>query len=68
MADDFDFYVGIDLAATKHQACLINETGKKISELSFEHSGDGIKEFCPLVRKVHECSSKPSRDCIGNAT
>ena len=28
LTDDFDFYVGIDLAAEKHQACVVNRTGK----------------------------------------
>jgi hypothetical protein len=31
-AHEFAFYVGIDLAAEKHQACLVNSDGKVVAE------------------------------------
>jgi hypothetical protein len=45
LADDFEFYVGIDLAAAKHRACIVHRTGKMIGELTFEHSGPGLTDF-----------------------
>jgi hypothetical protein len=52
LMDDFDFYVGIDLAAQKHQACVVNRTGKVVGELAFEHSGAGLTEFIRLLDKL----------------
>jgi transposase len=52
MADDFEFYVGIDLGAAKHQACVLNRAGRLIGELSFEHSGPGLTEFIRLLDKL----------------
>lgn len=50
--DDFDFYVGIDLAATKHQACVVNRAGKVAGELAFEHSGLGLTAFTRWLDKL----------------
>ena len=52
MIDDFDFYVGIDLAAEKHQACVVNRTGKVVGELAFEHSGSGLIDFIRSLEKL----------------
>jgi len=49
---DFDFYVGIDLAAEKHQACVVNRTGKVVGELAFEHSGTGLIDFIHSLEKL----------------
>src|SRR3954452_24010993 len=52
LIDDFDFYVGIDLAFEKHQACVINRTGKVVGELAFEHSGAGLIDFIHSLEKL----------------
>jgi transposase len=52
LADEFDFYVGIDLAATKHRACVVDRTGKVIGELAFEHSGPGLTDFIQSLDKL----------------
>jgi transposase len=52
LIDEFDFYVGIDLAAERHQACLLNRTGKVIGELAFEHSGIGLIAFIRFLEKL----------------
>ena len=52
MIGDFDFYVGIDLAAEKHQACVVNRTGKVVGELAFEHSGTGLIDFIHSLEKL----------------
>lgn len=52
LADDFDFYVGIDLAAAKHQACIVNRTGKVVGELAFDHSATGLTDFIRSLDKL----------------
>jgi len=52
LIDDFDFYVGIDMAAEKHQACIVNRTGKVVGELGFEHSGAGLIDFIRSLEKL----------------
>ncbi|HEX4167573.1 MAG TPA: transposase [Bryobacteraceae bacterium] len=52
MVGDFDFYVGIDLAAEKHQARVVNRTGKVVGEFAFEHSGAGLTEFIRSLDKL----------------
>jgi hypothetical protein len=52
LANDFEFYVGIDLAATKHRACVVDGTGKVIGELAFEHSGPGLTDFIRSLDKL----------------
>ena len=52
LIDDFDFYVGIDLAVEKHQACVVDRTGKVVEELAFEHSGAGLIDFIHSLEKL----------------
>jgi transposase len=52
LINDFDFYVGIDLAAEKHQACVVNRAGKVVGELAFEHSGTGLTDFIRSLDKL----------------
>jgi hypothetical protein len=52
LVDDFDFYVGIDLATQKHQACVVDRTGKVVGKLAFEHSGAGLIDFIRSLEKL----------------
>jgi transposase len=52
LAHEFEFYVGIDLATEKHQACLVNRDGKVVAELAFEHSGSGLIDFIRFLEKT----------------
>jgi hypothetical protein len=52
LRDDFDLFVGIDLAAQKHQACIVNRSGKVVGELAFEHSGAGLTAFIRSLDKL----------------
>jgi hypothetical protein len=52
LAQDFCFYVGIDLAAAKHHACVVNCAGKMIGEPAFEHSGEGLTNFFRALDKL----------------
>ena len=52
LLDEFDFYVGIDLASEKHQACVVNRSGRVVGELAFEHSGVGLIDFIRSLDKL----------------
>ena len=52
LADDFDFYVGIDLATAKHQVCVVNREGKVVGQLTFEHSGPGLSALTRWLDKL----------------
>jgi transposase len=52
LAHEFEFYVGIDLAAEKHQACLTNREGKVMAEFAFEHSGSGLMDLIRFLEKT----------------
>jgi hypothetical protein len=52
LTDDFEFYVGIDLGAAKHQVCVINRSGRVVGELGFDHSGSGLTEFIRSLDKL----------------
>jgi Transposase/Transposase IS116/IS110/IS902 family len=45
VTSEFDFYVGIDWATQKHQACIMDAEGQVLEQRKFEHSGEGILEF-----------------------
>jgi len=57
--NELEFFIGIDLAAEKHQACLIDIRGKVLGELTFEHSGSGVHEFIRSIEK--RCGGGPDR-------
>lgn len=52
LVHEFEFYVGIDLATEKHQACLVNREGKVVAEFAFEHSGSGLMGFIRFLEKT----------------
>jgi len=52
LVDELEFYVGIDLATEKHQACLVNRSGKIVGEIAFEHSGSGLMDFLRFLEKT----------------
>ena len=43
------FFVGIDWAAAEHAVCVMDESGKIVSEFVIKHSADGIAQ---LVRRL----------------
>jgi transposase len=52
LTGDLDFYVGIDLATERHQACIVDQSGRVVAEIKFEHSGCGLIDFIRSVEKV----------------
>lgn len=52
MITELDFLVGIDLATDTHQVCVVDEKGRMIGELTFEHSGLGLHEFIRSLEKL----------------
>ena len=39
------WFVGVDWGSQKHQACVLDCTGKVLGERLFEHSGAGLSEM-----------------------
>ena len=39
------WFVGVDWGSQKHQACVVDSTGKVLGERLFEHSGAGLSEM-----------------------
>jgi transposase len=46
MTSDFEWYVGIDWASEKHHVCLLDGSGRVVSEREFTHDGSGLAELC----------------------
>lgn len=56
-------YVGIDLSDKHHDLCLVDEKGKKLNELSVEHSSSGFLEILEKVRRL-ECDKSKVAFCL----
>jgi transposase len=46
MAEEVEWFVGIDWASENHQVCLVDAHGKCCGERSVAHGGAGIAELC----------------------
>src|ERR1700730_7954011 len=46
MAEEVEWFVGIDWASQSHQVCLIGAHGECLGERAFAHGGAGIEELC----------------------
>src|SRR5712675_1956359 len=46
MAEEVEWFVGIDWASQSHQVCLIGARGECLGERSVAHGGPGIEELC----------------------
>jgi len=53
--DQKKLWVGVDWATQHHDVCVVNDTGRIVSERSFEHSGDGL---AALVQWLDDLSDK----------
>ena len=45
MTDDFLWFVGIDWATARHQACLVEHDGGGHEQHEIEHTAAGVQEF-----------------------
>src|SRR5882672_2225566 len=46
MAEEVEWFVGIDWASLSHQVCLVDVRGECLGERAFAHGGAGIEELC----------------------
>src|SRR5712692_3953172 len=46
MAEEVDWFVGIDWASQSHQVCLVDARGECLGERAIAHGGPGIEELC----------------------
>jgi transposase len=46
MAEEVEWFVGIDWASEKHQVCLVDAHGKGCGERTVAHDGAGVEELC----------------------
>ena len=52
VTDHLPYDVGIDLGSKKHQACLMNRSGKVLAEVAFAHSASGMNDFLRVIEKM----------------
>jgi Transposase len=45
MAEDLEWFVGIDWASQSHQVCLVDARGECLGERAVAHGGLGIEEL-----------------------
>ena len=46
VAEEIEWFVGIDWASQSHQVCLVDAHGECLGERAFAHGGPGIEELC----------------------
>src|SRR3954453_19621176 len=52
MAEQFDWFVGIDGAAESHEVCVLDTERRVIDRQTIEHSGAGVAQLCDLLLKL----------------
>jgi transposase len=53
MDDDIRWWVGVDWASQKHDACLLDAAGRRLGERGVAHGGAGLGELCDwLIEKT----------------
>src|ERR1700724_2695798 len=46
VAEEIEWFVGIDWASQSHQVCLVDARGECLGERAVAHGGPGIEELC----------------------
>src|SRR5215470_12037904 len=46
MAEEIEWFVGIDWASQSHRVCLVDARGECLGERAVAHGGPGIEELC----------------------
>src|SRR3984893_6955984 len=46
VAEEIEWFVGIDWASQSHQVCLVNARGEGLGEGAVAHGGPGLEELC----------------------
>lgn len=52
MTETFNFFVGIDLGATRHAVAVLNQAGEVIGRRGFDHSGVQVVELFAWLTKL----------------
>jgi transposase len=60
--DEYRIYVGIDWATEAHQACVLDCTGRVLTERSFAHTGEAVAGFAQWLHGV--AGGDPGRAAI----
>jgi transposase len=50
--DEFRLYAGVDWATEAHQVCVVDASGKRLLERSFEHSAPGLAALADTLAKL----------------
>ena len=46
VAEEIEWFAGIDWASQTHQVCLVDARGECLGERAVAHGGPGIEELC----------------------
>jgi transposase len=57
MAEEVEWFVGIDWASENHQVCLVDARGERVGERTVAHGGAGIEELCDWL--IGRTGAKP---------
>ena len=60
------WFVGVDWGSQKHQACVLDATGKVLGERLFEHSGAGLSEMADWLLSRSTCGAACRHRARGN--
>jgi len=59
MADEVEWFVGIDWASENHQVCLVDARGESMGERSVAHGGAALGELCDwLIGRTGEAGQE----------
>jgi transposase len=58
MAEEVEWFAGIDWASESHQVCLVDARGKCVGECAVAHGGAGIEELCDWL--IARTGAKPA--------
>ncbi|WP_410625011.1 IS110 family transposase, partial [Amycolatopsis sp. cmx-8-4] len=53
------FFVGIDWAATEHAVCVLDQTGRKISAFTIDHTAAGFSRLATRLGKLAQPEQIP---------
>ena len=66
MAEEVEWFVGIDWASESHQVCLVDARGECLGERIVAHGGAGIEELCDWL--IARTGAPTPGHCGGNRT
>lgn len=54
VTSEFHFYLGVDSATRRHQACIMDAQGQVLGQRKIEHSGTGILDFIRWMEELEK--------------